>query len=205
VISQPFALQIAPANPQAPALSSRFVNLAAGNSAIYPGASVQLAGLNLAGGSVSLSDRPCSVVSSTAREVTFVIPAGLPVGPAALRFTSSAGAATVVIPVDLAPPEIRSVTAGGIALDTSRAVGKGDTLAVIVSGLVENGGPVASNRVTVKIGGVDHAPIEITAGPQSGQHQIAVTLAQTVAAGALVPLYVWMDGRLSAPYLIPVR
>ncbi|MBI1791455.1 MAG: matrixin family metalloprotease [Acidobacteria bacterium] len=198
-ISQPFALQIQTANAQAPSLSSRFTNLTPGQSAIYPGATVQATGSNLAGGSVSIADRACSIVSSSSRDITFVIPASLAPGPATLRFTSGAATVTLVIPIDPIPPEIRAVNIpGGAAV-------KGDTLMIVVAGLADPGAVVSPSRVQVKVGGVDHAVLDIAAGPQPGLHQIQITLASGVASGAQVPVLVSIDGRTSTPVFIAVK
>ena len=120
VISQPFAIQTQPGNGRTPILNSQLVNAIPAISAIYPGATAILTGSNLAGGTLTVADRPATVLNSNASQITFVIPAGLPSGPAALKFTSGLDTATVAIQIDPIPAGVLTVLTPGDTVDTRR-------------------------------------------------------------------------------------
>jgi hypothetical protein len=120
VISQPSAVQTLALNSRTPILNSQLVNAVPTQSAIYPGATVLLSGSNLAGGIVTVGDRPASVLASTAGQVTFVVPAGLSPGPAVLKFSNGTDTASVAVQIDPLPVGVLSVLVPGDELTSRR-------------------------------------------------------------------------------------
>jgi len=100
VITQPFAVQIAPLNSRTPVLSSQ---LATALSSTASGATVTLAGSNLGGVSVTVADRPATVLNTSASQVTFAIPLGLAAGPAIVKVSNGLETSSIVIPIEAVP------------------------------------------------------------------------------------------------------
>ena len=88
--------------------------------AIFPGATAILTGANLAGGSLTIADRPAAMLSSTAGQITFVVPAGLASGPAVLKFTNGLDSASVAVQIDAIPAGVATVLTPGDTVDTHR-------------------------------------------------------------------------------------
>jgi len=109
VITQPFAVQIAPLNSRTPVLSSQLATATAATtlsstaSGAFPGASVTLAGSNLGGVSVTVADRPATVLNTSASQVTFAIPLGLAAGPAIVKVSNGLETSSIVIPIEAVP------------------------------------------------------------------------------------------------------
>jgi uncharacterized protein (TIGR03437 family) len=207
VVSQPFAVQVVPFSGR-PGLTSQVVNAASPLSAtslvsgIYPGATVTVSGANLTNGTLTLGDRPVTVVSLSPTQITFVVPAGLTPGPAVLKYSNGSDTASVVIQIDPIPPDVRTVLASGdVTINASRPARPGDVLNVVVASLAEPNAVPDSRRVRVNIAGVDHPALSITA--RSGVHEVQVKLSPSVGSGQ-APLTVSMDGHGSLPYSIPV-
>jgi len=201
VVSQPFAVQIVSLAGR-PALTSQVVNAAPPLSGIYVSATVTVSGANLANGTLTLGDRPVTVVASNSSQITFVVPSGLTPGPAILKFSNGPDTASIVVQIDPTPPDVRTVLASSdVTINASRPARPGDVLNVIVASLADPNAVLDSRRVRVNISGVDHPALSIT--PRSGVHQVQVILSSSVGSGA-APLTVSMDGHGSLPYSIPV-
>jgi len=202
VISQPSGFQIQGANPRTPVLNSQLVNTAPNQSTIYPGATVTLSGSNLSNPVITVGDRPANVLLSNPNQVTFVIPLGLPTGPAILRFTNGTDTAAIAVAIDALPPNVQNVAGpGNNIVDSSRPARPGDLLTMAVTGLSDGVAVPDAKRVRVSVAGVDHTPVGIQ--PQGAGHQVQIVLSPAVNAGQ-VPLTVSMDGRSSPPYYMSV-
>ncbi|MEO7649599.1 MAG: IPT/TIG domain-containing protein, partial [Bryobacteraceae bacterium] len=203
IVSQPLSFQIQPANPRIPAVTS-IINPTGAQTGIYAGATLTLFGSNLAGASVTIGDRPAAVLSATANQITFQVPAGLPAGPVVMRVTNGGDSISLVLSLDGLPPEIRSLAlAIGCAIDPGRPAHGGDVLVLTVGGLGDPGSSVASSRIRVSVGGLDQQVAAVY--PVTNGHQIQFVLAPTTTQGTQIPLTVSVDGRASLPYMIPVR
>ena len=208
--SQPSALQIQAANPSLPAVNSQLVNAGSEHAAIYPGATVNVTGVNLTSAgvtTVSIGDRPAPVVAAAAGQVTFVMPSGLSPGPAILRLNNGADSANpVVVQIDRVPASVLSVLGPANTLvDAAHPAKIGDTVTIVLSGFADSGAAVTPSRVRVLAGGVEHAAIAVT--PVSGPialHQVQFTLSSQVSPGEKVSLSVLLDGYSSFPITIPV-
>jgi uncharacterized protein (TIGR03437 family) len=198
VISQPVALQLQSFNGRAPSLNSQLVNATANQSGIFPGATVILSGSNLSNPTITVGGQGASIFGSTASQVTFQVPFGLPAGPALLRFTNGVDTATIVVAVDSAPPGVLSVVAANsVKFDASRPARPGDTLNVLVQGLAN----IDPKGIHVSIAGVVHSPIAIA--PMGAGQQVQVVLSPAVGPGQ-APLTVSAGNRNSQPYYLPV-
>jgi len=202
VISQPFAVQIAPAKGNAPALSTQLVNATPPLTGVFSGATEIVSGVNLSGGTLAINDQPVTIVSSSANQITFVVPSDLRTGPAVLKVSNGVDSASVVIAIDTPPPDVRAViTIAGVTIDTNHAARGGDVLNLLVFNLADNGVTPEASRVRVTIGGIDHPIQAITQFSQG--HQVRIGVDQAVPAG-LEPVLVFLDGRSSLPYLLAV-
>ena len=108
VSSLPFGFQIVGQNPRAPVTIPVLVNTVAGQIGAYPGAVVSISGQNLVAAtgtpSLSINDRPAAILSASASQIIFVVPAGLPPGPAVLKFSNGTDASLPVeVNIDSTP------------------------------------------------------------------------------------------------------
>jgi uncharacterized protein (TIGR03437 family) len=208
VVNQPFAFQTQPANPGMPSIGLPIVNAVPTQQTVYPGAIAAIYGANLAvsptAAQVTVNDVPAQIQFASAAQINFVIPAGIPAGPATLKLNNGlAGAYPVIVQIGSPPPTITAVTSlPGVPLDASHSAGASDILNVLVTGLDPT---VLGNtsRVQVTVSGISMPILQVTPA-QNGQFQIQIILTQSFA-GAQVPLAVSVDGSSSAPFAITVR
>lgn len=153
---------------------------------------------------VTVADRPAQVVSFNGGVLVFRVPNGATPGPAVLRVTGPTGDGPrpIVMGIDVPPPVIVTVTASGTRIDTNRPARPGELLVVVVTGAAENDAEIAASRVRVSVGGVSHNAVQVN--PANGTHVIQFVLDAAVAPGAQT-LTLSVDGRLSAPFALPVR
>ena len=199
-LSQPAGLIVAPANPRLWSLSP--ASLTSGTPATIP-----VNGPAIPNGAVILlNDQRLPVTGINGSQITFSVPAGLPAGPAVLRL-SAGNDTSLPIVVTIAPPPpqiLGALTTLGTFIDNSRPARPGEVIGLIVSGLGDNGSAIAANRVTINVGGVDHAPSSVQPLNGAGGHQVSFTLSGSVATGAMSTT-VSIDGRSSAAWTMPVR
>ena len=197
------AVQIVPSAPNAPALTSSAQNVAAGSNSLYVGAVITLNGANLTAPTVTFNDQPATLVASNSHFATVQVPAGLSAGPVVVRVSTASGSAAVVLQLDSPPPDVRSVSVRGVSVDGTHPAKPGDILTVLVSGLADPGTPVTGNRVTVRVGGVDHLVNDVT--PVNSLHSVSFLLVNAVPAGPQIALSVSIDGRYSAQVPINIQ
>lgn len=212
LLTQAGGLIVQPANPRQLSVVPAAVNPTNGQTVLQPGSAAMVfvsnlpAGTPVAGVSATLNDQPVQILGLTNGQLTFVIPPSTPVGPAVFRVRTGTDAALpVILGVDPPPPVIVAMAVGGAPVDASRPVRVGDSVALLVSGLVtdQQTGTVAASRLSVNFGGVDHAVVQVTNAPNS-LHQVLFSVKDTVAPGAQ-PLTVSQDGRVSGSQVLPVR
>ena len=207
-ITQPFTFQTQAANPGLPSIGLPIVNAVPTQQTVYPGAIAAIYGSNLAlsptAAQVTLNNVPVQIQYASAAQINFVVPAGLPTGPATLTLNNgSASAFPVILQISNPPPTITGVTnMSSVSLGAGNSAGMGDVLNVLVTGLDPT---VLSNpsRLQVTVSGISMTVVGITPA-SNGQFQIQIILTQSFA-GAQVPLAVWVDGSSSAPFTITVR
>ncbi|MBI1898348.1 MAG: IPT/TIG domain-containing protein [Acidobacteria bacterium] len=211
LLSVPFGFQVpAGAAARTVSLGLGVVNAVTGQAAIYPNSSavltvrgaVTLSGAALA---LTLNDRPVSITSITGNQITFQVPAGMPVGPAVLRLQVGGDSSLpIAIVIESPPPQILGVTAGeNQAVEPSRPARPGQILSIQVAGLAEAGASVALARLIVNVGGVDLPALQVVAAGQN--HQVLFFVPLDAPTGPRIPLTVSYAGRTSQPYNIPIR
>ncbi|MDX1980460.1 MAG: matrixin family metalloprotease [Bryobacteraceae bacterium] len=211
----PFGFTIQAANP-------RQLNVVAGGEAApatvafasaQPGGQATLLVQNLPAGVapgsvlITLNDQPAQVTGVGGGQVNFVIPAGLPPGPAVLRLrVGNDVAPPIAFGIDPPPPAVVSVSANGAAVDAARPVRAGDQVTLTVSGLTADDytGVITRSRIAVNVAGVEHQILQVTNGLPGGLYQVIFLLRDGLAAGAQ-PLSIVLDGRASAPVPLQVR
>jgi uncharacterized protein (TIGR03437 family) len=208
VVTQPFAFQTQAVNPSLPSIGLPIVNAVPTQQTVYPGAIAAIYGSNLAlsptAAQVTLNNAPVQILFASAAQINFVIPVGLPVGPATLNLTNgSASAFPVILQIGNPPPAITGVTnASGVPLGAGNSAGASDILNVLVAAL-DPTVPANPSRLQVTVSGISMPVLQIAPAP-NGQFQIQIILTQSFA-GAQVPLAVSVDGSSSAPFAITVR
>ena len=208
VASVPLGFQILPANPRAPGVSLPLLHAVNGQASIYPGAPASLYGTDLIGqgnATVTLNDQPVQAFFASPNQINFVVPPGIPLGPAILKVHNGQEAAPpVVVQIDPAPPAIVALaSAAGGALDFSQQPRPGDTVSMIVSGL-DPSVAASANRLKVTLGASEAQIVSVALVPaQPGNVRIQFTVPVDVAGPQ--PLTVSLDGIASAPFLVMVR
>jgi hypothetical protein len=210
VYEQSLGFQVAPANPNMPAIglpvTNAFYPLL---NSLYPGCIASMYGQNLQAASpnpvitlTSESDQnvyPAQVLYPSSTQITFVIPAGLPTGPAVLALQ---GAWSIVVQIDPPPPNIlNAVSAAGVPLGGSQGAAPGDTITLTVTGM-DPAVLSAPSRVAVAEGGVG-IPVFAISQDNSGNLLIQFALTASVT-GQQVPVTVSLDGDLSLPFYIDI-
>ena len=209
VLSQANAFQVLPRNPSLPVISA-VTNANTAQQTIYPGVFASIYGVNLASSpssvQVTLGGQPMTLQPNGVLpgQVNFLIPANFPAGAAILRLNNGTAAANpIVVQIDVAPPNIQSVTnASGVAYDATHPAFSQDVISVYVSSLDPT---VLANpsRLQVTVNG-QSMPVQSLTQAANGQTQITFFLTQSFG-GVPVNLAVVVDGSSSAPFPLTVR
>jgi uncharacterized protein (TIGR03437 family) len=208
VVAQPFAFQTQAVNPSLPLIGLPIVNAVPTQQTLYPGAFAAIYGSNLAlspsAAQVTLNNVPVQILYASAAQINFVIPTGLPTGPATMNLNNgSANAFPVNLQIGDPPPAITGVTnVSGVPVGAGNSARASEILNVLVAGL-DPAVPADPSRLQVTVSGISMPVLEI-APASNGQFQIQIILTQSFA-GAQVPLAVAVDGSSSAPFAITVR
>ncbi len=206
IASLPYGFLIQAADSSVPVVSPTVLNAATGQALVCAGCTQTLTLANystmaaLAGATITVGDKPATVLATNDGLVTFQTPADLPLGPAVLRFQSgSLSAQPIVVMIEPVPPVVRS-------LGDRASVAPGDTVIMTAAHLDDTGAEILPSRLSVTVGGVTHPAIAVSAvAGEAGVFQLQFVLSANVAAGAQVPLTLTFDGRISAPVTIAVR
>ena len=213
VYEQSAGFQVAPANPSLPVIALPVTNafyplqnsLYNGSIASLYGQNLQAAASNptitLAGESNQIP-YTAQILYTSPTQINFVIPVGVPIGPAVLTLQ---GALPIVVQIDPPPPVIVSAADAGVALGGAQTAAPGDTIALTVSGMyTPPAAPPAPRRVAVAEGGVS-IPVFTIQQPQDGSGNLLIQFALTASVtGQQVPVTVSLDGDLSMPFYINV-
>lgn len=202
----PGGFSIAPANPRQIQLRGPVVDVANGRTEIAAGAVGSVRLLTPAGDvpaasiQVLVSDRPAVVTGWSGGTLLFRVPVGVPPGPAVLRVAVGSESASLAMVVDAAPPAIAGIQSGGAPVDAQRPARPGQLIVVSMTGTPE--GDLALNRVSVQVNGLGQTVASVAASP--GGHTVQFLLDELTQAGTQ-QLTVAVDGRVSAPFALPVR
>ncbi|HEY4362278.1 MAG TPA: matrixin family metalloprotease [Bryobacteraceae bacterium] len=199
-------LQVQVANPKQETLHVPVVNQLTGLAGVPSAgfALISTTGLpsNLNGWSLTIDGQPAGFSMVSGGQIYAQVPAGLPLGAAEVQLTSPAGEVIpkVVMQIDGPPPVVLgTVNAGGAAASAVQAVHVGDTITLVVSGLIDPS-TAANAAVTVQVGGasgVSLTPTLVQPTSQAGVYQIQVTLTG-VPFGPNQPVQVEVGTRVSA-------
>jgi uncharacterized protein (TIGR03437 family) len=197
-VSVPAGFVVEPANPALPVIAA-VVN---GTSSVLPaGITATIYGVNLGGVQPTLNDVPATVAYASMYQINFVIPAGMPAGPAVLKLVGSLSSTALVLQIDGAAPAIQTVTnAAGVTLDALHPANPGDLLTATLTGIDLSAAD--RNRLQAAVSGVPMTIQQVTT--QNGVVQVQFALSQSFA-GYLVPLTVSLDGSVGAPYPLTAR
>lgn len=154
---------------------------------------------------VMVNDRPTQIASWEGGVLTFPVPAGFTPGVAVLRVTTPVveSPQPIAMGIDIPLPAVMSIQVSGTRVDAARPAQPGELLGVVVAGLADPGQEVASSRVTVQVGALQHRSAQVTA-QQGGIHLVQFVLHEAVPAGSQI-LTVNVDGRVSGGFTLPVR
>ncbi len=211
VVSQPFGFQAQTASNRIISLSAQVVNASTGLPVITAGSTVIATVLTtpspLLNSALALSwnDRQLPILAVAGNQLTFQIPSDATPGQYSLRVDSNGQRGLPIgVAVDSAPPVINAVgSIFNLPVDAARPAHPGDLLNLQVIGLADPGSIVAASRVSANAGGIDISINQVAAvGPG---HQVLLFLPQNIPLGTQIPLTVSIDGRVSAPVLLPIR
>jgi hypothetical protein len=210
MVAQPLLFQILPANSRQAVMVPPIVNAATGNGGVPAGGTAVMTVNNLTAplGSigVAVNDQRATVVSYANGQLTFVVPAGLPVGPAVVKLQVAGGDPVnpVVMNIDPPPPTILgALSTPGVAADAAHPAARGSLMGLQVSNLPDAAVSGDLSLIHVSVGGVDHAPV--SASVQNGTATLQIMLSNNVNAGAQVPVVVSYNGSVSPAFQIAVK
>lgn len=213
VFTQTAAFSVQPANPRLLNVQLPIVNPATGLSVFTAGAQASVPVANLpanatpAAITVTVNDQLATVTGVTGTQVTFLIPPATTSGPAVVRLrTATDTAQPVLLHVEFPPPAISAIQTSGIAVDATRPVNKGDTVTIVVNGLIADAftGLVTTDALALSIGGVDHSISQITASSSiRGSFEIQFIVKDSVQSGTQT-LTLTQENRSTAVNL-PIR
>jgi uncharacterized protein (TIGR03437 family) len=210
VAEQTPGFQVAPADPTLPAIVLPVPNaFYPVQNSLYPGAIASIYGQNLqaAAGApaITLEGQSAQILYTSPTQINFVIPVGVPTGPAVLAFQNGARQAyPVVLQIDPPPPVIvGAASAAGVSLGAAQSAAPGDSITLAVTGM-DPAVLAAPSRAGVAEGGVS-IPVFTVQQAQDGSGDLLIqfVLAASIA-GQQVPVTVSLDGDLSMPFFINV-
>ncbi len=154
--------------------------------------------------SLTVADQRATVLSASNGQVTFQVPAGLPVGAAVLRLQIQGGdvVAPIVMNINPPPPAIAAVLSGGITVDASHPARAGSILGIVITALPDAALSGDPSAIKISIGGSDFVPF--SAAAQSSGVLVQVSTSSTIT-GTQVPVVVSYAGVTSSPVLIPIQ
>jgi len=162
--------------------------------------------------SVTVADRPAQVLSYSAGQLAFQLPANLAPGPVIVRATIAGETLPQTVLTIAAPPPVimGAIAAGGATISAAAPVHPGDIISILVSNLVEPGQniDVSKLRFISPIGSLmlEHTVNAVIPVPgQPGTGIVQVMLSPQNAGVASLPIIVSSDDRVSQIYTLPYR
>jgi uncharacterized protein (TIGR03437 family) len=210
LVSQPFGLQILPANARQVSIIPPILNSATGAAGVPAGGVgiLNLSNLTAPAGAIGLSigGLRASVLSTSGNQVTFQVPASLPLGPAVVVVQLPTGdvIAPVVMDIEPAAPVITAAfSSPGVLADAAHPAARGGVVLLSISGLPDPAGIADISTIHVNVGGIDHNAV--SASSQNGAVLVQIMLNNNVSAGLQVPATVSFNGATSQPFLVAIR
>ena len=208
VANQAFGFQILPQNGNQVIMSPP-VNAVTGGSGVPAGGTAVANVTNLpassAGLSLTVADQKASILSAANGQITFQVPAGLPLGAAVVKLSlgTSDTVQPVVMNIDPQPPTITGAfLAPGVPVDAGHAAVRGSALLFSVTGLPDTSTISDPSSIHFNIGGIDHTAMSISV--QSGLTMVQVAVNFAVPAGT-ANVTLTYNGSTSSAYSLLVR
>jgi uncharacterized protein (TIGR03437 family) len=198
VVSQPNGFLVQPARSGVPTIALPVVN-PAGLEQLLPGGAGVIYGQNLGtlgGVTITLNSQTAQPVFANGTQVNFLVPAGLPTGPATLVLTNGgASSLPVMVQINASVPGIAAVSAPAGLLSAGTILSPDDPITITATGLDASLANNYVGRLRVTIAGVDMDVQQVTP-LAAGIFQIQAVITQSFGAGQ-VPLAVIVDGACS--------
>ena len=208
IASQTFGFQILPQNSRQVIMTPP-VNAVTGGAGVPAGGAAVMNVTNLPTStstlSVTVSDQRATILGISGGQLTFQVPAGLPVGPAVVKLAlgTSDTVQPVVMSIDPQPPTITGAyLAPGVAVDAGHPASRGAGLLLSVTGLPDSSVLSDPTTIHVNIGGVDHTAIGLST--QSGATMVQVAVSFFVPPGT-VNVALTYNGTTSANFPLVVK
>jgi uncharacterized protein (TIGR03437 family) len=206
VYEQGLGFQVAPADPKLPVIALPVTNaFYPVQNSLYPGSIASMYGQNLLAATstpaLTVAGQSAQILYTSPTQINFVIPVGVPTGPALLTLR---GALPLVLQIDPPPPVIVGVApAAGAALGAAQTAAPGETITLTVTGM-DPAVLSAPSRVGVAEGGVSIPAFTIQRA-QDGSGDLLIQFVLTASVtGQQVPVTVSLDGDLSMPFYINI-
>jgi uncharacterized protein (TIGR03437 family) len=207
VAAQVNAFQVQPARAGVPVIGLPVVNAVTGAEQLTPGGFGVVYGQNLGtigGVTVTLNGQTAPLQFANGTQVNFLVPGGLPSGPAPLVLTNGgASAAPVLVQIDVTVPVITGVNSPSGPVSAGTILSPGDPITLTAVGLDPSLANAYVGRLRVTIAGVDMA-VQQVVSVAPGIPQIQAVITQSFGASQ-VPLTVSVDGASSAPWNVVVK
>ncbi len=197
-----------------PTLGSDLANTDKRQYGVYPGSTATLPVANLPSSAtvssvtLKLNDTQVAVTALDANKVTFVVPESFTPGTVVARLgVPDVTVAPVFVTIRIAPPEIVSITANGVAIDETHPAKPGARLVITAEHLGDGEETVSHDRIRLSIGGLNHALNE-DAQPVPDKpklHTLNAVLGTVIDDSDAVPVVLTFDGRASLPFNIGVK
>lgn len=193
---------IQPAGAAAPAPNPSLQNAVPGQTGAYPGAFVTLSGADLNAGTgsstVTIGSQQATIVSATPTQITLQVPASVPPGPAILQVNNGLiSGFPVAVGIDNPPASIAAATdSANVRIDAGHAAGGGNVIKLLMSGFSNGSDVIFPSEVDIVVGGISHPAIAVVPAA-SGLTEVRFVLSNLVAAGAQIPITVYLDGHSS--------
>ncbi len=209
LLTAPAGFQITPAPPRMLSVVPPILNNVTGLPGAPAGGTAVLTVPNLTAPvatlAVTVADQRATIISAVNGQVTFQVPAGLPLGAAVVRLQTQTGdtIAPIVMNISPQPPAIAAFLSGNAAVDANHPAHPGTILGVIVAGLPDSVLTGDPSTVKINVGGLDHAAFSVASQP--GGTLLQVILSSSETTGAQVPVTVTYAGVTSPPAPIPIQ
>ncbi len=198
----PGGFTIQPFSKLTPSAIPLLTNAVPGQTGAYPGALVTLRGADLVSGaaasSVTINGQSAPVLNATVSELTMQLPVGLNAGPALLRVNNGADSSpAVAVAIDTAPSVLTAaVDASNSAISGVNPARAGQVIRLMMSGFSDPATVIFPNEVSVVVGGISHAAVEVVPA-DNGLYSVSFVLSNLVPSGGTTPVTVYLDGRSS--------
>jgi hypothetical protein len=212
-VTNPFGFQVtpAPSTPNRLMMVPPVTNAVSGTTGVWAGGTGVLNVRNLSAPASAVNlrvgDQQAFVISANAGQITFQVPATLPLGPAVVRLQVlgyNDPIPPVLMNVDPPPPVIVNVySSPGVAADATLAAKAGSILGLVVAGLPASVLSADPASVRIHIGTADLPAFSV--GAVDSGVMVQLTLTDSVPRGSQIPVWITYQGITSLPATISIE